>query len=457
MKKKKIINFSAIGLSLVFLLNPNINIIDFLPDFIGYILLCVALTSLSDINETVADALGMFKKLILIDAAKIVALLWVFGISVVNERNSSLMLWSFTFGVLEMLFVIPAFIKLFKGITELGYLHDNTSVVGAKKAGSKKNYTDKVRSLTVLFVGLKAVMSFLPELSDLTSTEYNENMGITNMYRYIGLMRMLCFIPVLIVGIIWIVRCVTYFNRVSKDVEFVGALERVYDEKVAHKSGIFVKRNIAIAFGVLLVATFFSLDFRMENINMFPDFVSAVLLFAFFLVISKKTKMNVKLPVALACVYFAVSVWAYVSEVAFFRDFYYGAIYRSEEAMSAYVLMAVSACVSTLLFVLLCFAALRCINAVIDSHTGVISVSMTQGEAQAKMNAAIRKEQKKYIKMCVAATVLYAVTDVFYVFLIKDHGFLFLLNVLGAIAFIVSFAKLYFEVSEAVNSKYILE
>ena len=169
--KTKHINFFALGISFVFMFNPNINIIDLLPDFIGYIILCVALTPLSDINEHMAEAYAGFKRMIFIDAAKVLAFVWVFGISVTSEYNSSLMLWSFIFGIVELIFLLPAYVNLFKGFTGLGYFHENTAILGSKR-GRGKNYTDKMRSFTVFFIAFKSVMSFLPELSDLTSTEY---------------------------------------------------------------------------------------------------------------------------------------------------------------------------------------------------------------------------------------------------------------------------------------------
>lgn len=457
MKRKRIINFSAIGLSLIFLFNPNVAVIDFLPDFIGYVLLCIALTNLSDINDTVSQALKIFKKLIIIDVAKLASLMWVFGISVVNERNSSLLLWSFVFAVLEMVFVIPAFLKLFAGMNELGFLYDNTSVIGSKKADSKKNYTDKIRGFTVFFISIKAIMSFLPELADLTTTEYSENMGLTNMYRYIGVARGLAFAPVLVIGTLWIVKTVSYFMRVDRDVVFVEALEKTYAERVTPKTGIFVKRNIALSFAVLMVAFIFSVDFRMESVNMLPDFVCAILLGVFFVVISKKTKVNIKLPVIGCCVYFAISIFAYLSEMYFFKNFYYGAIYRSDEAMTAYTVMAISACASTLVFALICLAVLKCVREVINAHTGITAISENATLTYKNINEIVKKELGRYAVICVAATAIYAISDVCYVLLAKDFGFMFFINVIVAVAFIGTFFKLFGEISEAVNSKYILE
>ncbi len=457
MKAKKRINFTAIGLSMIFLFNPNINIIDLLPDFIGYILLCMALTPLADMNDTLADAASGFKKMILIDAVKIVALLWVFGISVTTERNSSLMLWSFTFGLLELIFVIPSFINLFKGILELGYLYENKSVVGNKVLGRKKNYTDKIRSLTVIFVALKAIMSFLPELSDLSSTQYSENLGFVDMYRYIGIMRVFAFIPVLIVGIVWVFKVIAYFGRIARDTVFVSALEELYSQRVGTKRGLFVKRNVAISFVILLTALFFSFDFRLENVNVLPDFLCAVLLIAFFVSIAKQTKINVKPSIIVASIYLAVSAWTYYCEFSFFDNYSFGAVDRNLDARNAYIVLCGSTCLATALLVVCLLLALRAVKKVIDEHTGVMSISDSNVHSQAKMSAEIKSELMRYIVICIVCTAVYAATDICYIFLAKEYSFMFLINVIGAVICISSFAKLYFEVSEAVSSRYILE
>lgn len=453
-KKRGYINFGAIGLSLIFLFNPNIALIDVLPDFIGYILLCLSISRLADISEKLSEALVAFKKMIFVDGAKLIAILWIFGMSVTSERNSSLLMWSFAFGVVEMIFVIPAFMKLFDGMTQLGYLYDNVSVVGER---GQKSPTDKIRRLTVVFVVLKSVLSFLPELADLTSTEYYENQEIMSLYRYIGIMRFLAFVPVFIVGIIWLFRCIAYFKRVVADTAFVDALEGAYAERVLPKKGIFVRRNVALAFAVTLTAIVFSLDFRLEHVNMLPDFVSGALLMAFFVIISQRTRISKKLPTALCAVYIAVSVAAYVLELGFFDKYYYGAIYRSEEAMTAFVIMAVVSCISAVLFACLSLLVIKALGAVIDAHTGVVGVSSEENETQKKMSEDIKAELRRYLVYCTVSTLIYALTDIAYVIFAKDFGFMFIINVIGAVILAFTYVKAYLEISEAVKSKYILE
>ena len=457
MKGKKYINFKAIGLSLIFLFNPNINVIDFLPDFIGYIILCALLTNLADINETVSEALGIFKKMIFIDAAKLVALIWIFGMSVTTEKNSSLLLWSFAFGILEMLFVIPAFLKLFKGLGELGYLYDNTSI-NEKNGNRKKNYTDSLRRFTVAFIAIKSIMAFLPEFADLTSTEYSENQGITNLYEHIGIMRFLAFVPVLVLGVIWIVKVILYFNRINNDVKFNSAIDQIYRSRVLNKSGIFVKRNIKLSFVLLLLVAVFSFDLRIESVNVLPDFISAILVFAFFCVVSKRTSINKKISVTVATVYFVTAVAATVTEFLFFKNYYYESIYRAQEAMQAFVVMATFAVINIAVFAIACVMMLMACDNIIKEHTGGITVSNDKSnEYQLKMSEALHADLRRSLIFCAASTFVYLVTDACYVLLAKDYGFMLFINVIGFILFIASFIKAYSDISEAVEAKYILE
>lgn len=457
MKTKKNINLFAIGASFVFMLNPNVNIVDVLPDFIGYIILCLTLTPLGDMNEYISDALNGFKRMIFIDAGKVLAYMWVFGISVSSEYNSSLMLWSFVFGVLEIIFVVPAYANLFKGLTGLGYFHENTAILGSRRNG-KKNYTDKMRSLTLFFVIFKAVMSFLPELSDLTSTEYYENSGMTNLYQYIGVMRLLVFIPTLILGSIWFLKITLYFSRIRKDTEFCEVLEQTYARRVLTKKGIFVKRNVSVSIAVLITAAVLSFDFRIERVNLFPDFISAALLLAFFVIISKKTPINKMWGMVISAVYFVVSAVASFLEFYFFKNHSYGAILRDMEALAAYRYMVIACIVSAVVFGAVYFAVIRSLEKVIEAHTGyVLSEKTANVEMQSRMAEATQKEIKGQLQLCSIATVVYAISDVFYALFARTYSFVIFINIACTVFFVIMLVRATMEIYEAVNTKYMLE
>ena len=463
MQKRSYINFKAIGFSLIFLLNPNIGVIDFLPDFIGYIILCSLLVPLADISDTVGEALNAFKRMVYIDACRIIAIMWVFGFADGSERTSSILLWTFTFGALEMIFLIPAFVKLFGGLVELGYLYDNKSVLGSKRQGGK-NYTDKIRSFTVFFVCFKAVLSFLPEFSDISSAE---TVG-ESMYRYIGLMRGMAFIPVFIFGIVWYVKFVSYFTRVSKDKSFVAALKDVYEEKVLPKIGIFAKRRFATSIVLLIMAAIFSFDLRIqdvvffdvqrESVNILPDVLSAVFFILFFATISKCAKISKGASFTVCGLYLAVSSVAYVIDWDYFTDYNYDAIYRSVEAMEAYTYVAISSFLSTAVFVVVCIMAIKALRAVIMTHTGALMVSDgAHMSSLNKMTEATRSELGRYLTYLMVAVIVYALTDVFYVVFSADLGFTLLVNTIGAVIFMFVIVKVYMEISEAMHSRYLVE
>ena len=455
-KNKNNISFALACFAFVFLCNPNIAVIDLLPDFIGYIILSFALIKLADINEAVAEALKGFRRMIFIDAGKLLSLVWIFGISLTTEKNTSLLLWSFAFGVLELIMAIPAFIKLFKGLAELGYLHENVAIIGTK--GKRITPTDSLRNLTVFFLSIKAIFSFLPELADLTSTEYYENHGMLNLYRYIGIMRFLAFLPVFIVGLYWIIRCVIYFVRVSRDKPFMNAINLYYRENVLPKSGIFIKRSVNTALIILLVGLVLSADIRIEHINLLPDLICAVLFIIFFAYSSKKFATNTVLPIVFSGCYAITSVISYVLEARFFDEFSFSSIYRDTDAYSAYTTMTVVAVFNSLFFAAVAALSVFVLRRVVKEHTGVIiGNSRVNGEAKKNMTDTIHKEMNKLLMLCFCGIGLYTATDIAYSMLIKDHGIMTLIGFVGAVLCIAAFFKAYFAITDAVESKYLLE
>ena len=362
-EKTKRISFGAIAVSFVFLFNPSISIIDILPDFIGYIILTLALTKLADLNDTFWEAQRKFKFLIILDALKLLAIFWSFSMASGSERNSSLLLWSFVFAVLDIIFLVPALIKLFSGMTELGFAHESDYLISTGKKG--RNPTDRIRRLSIIFVVFKAVVTFLPELTELTSSYYWELM-ITppkvNLYRYVGALRFLVIMLVLAFGIFWLVSIMRYFSRVGKDNAFINSLNVAYEERVLTKHGLFIKRRVNIAGYLLLAAIVVSFDFRFDGVNIIPDILIIPLLATALAMLGKVVKVS-RVKSIVFCVLSGVSFAAYyVADMMFQRKFYNNGIeiiWRSEEAMTMYVVQLVLAIFAAAAFVLPHFAVAR--------------------------------------------------------------------------------------------------
>ena len=460
-EKTKRISFSAIAVSFAFLFNPSISIVDILPDFIGYIILTVALTKLADMNDTFFEVQRKFRFLIVIDAVKILALFWAFSMASGNERNSSLLLWSFVFAVLDMVFLIPALIKLFSGMTELAYAHESTYLLGTSK--KRKTPTDRIRALSVFFVVFKATVSFLPELTELTSSYYWElmiNPPKFNLYRYVGALRFLAMLLILAVGIFWLVRIMSYFGRVGKDKIFMDSLNTAYAEKVLTKKGIFIKRRVSIASVLILAAIVLSFDFRFDGVNVIPDILSVPLFAIALSTLGKVVKVS-KIKSAIFCTLAGVGFAAYyVMELIFQQKFYNNGleiIWRDEVAMELYIITLALAVLAGVAFVLLAGFALRC-------YSGVISLATEPDitdERNARLAISFAEENKKRLDkrliVCFAAVLACAVADICYAAFSKAFGAMFLINTVSVIALFIIFFNFYLLLGSTLQDKYKLE
>ena len=101
---------------------------------------------------------------------------------------------------------------------------------------------------------------------------------------------------------------------------------------------------------------------------------------------------------------------------------------------------------------------IKTLSNVIDLHTGYTVVQQSENyEMQAKIAEGTKKELKKTLIFCFAASAVYAVGDICYVLLAKDYGFMLLVSFICATVFVGSFIKAYVDIYEGVSTKYMLE
>lgn len=114
-----------LGAGLFFLFNPNINIIDVLPDAVGYFLILVSIGKLCDLCPELEDARSAFIRMFWISLAKLPALLLMFWITAVNVGEQTIiLLFAFCFSVAELVFGVRAFSMFFEGLAYLGTRQD---------------------------------------------------------------------------------------------------------------------------------------------------------------------------------------------------------------------------------------------------------------------------------------------------------------------------------------------
>jgi hypothetical protein len=447
-EKTKKISFSAIAVSFAFLFNPSISIVDILPDFIGYIILTVALTKLADMNDTFFEAQRKFRFLIVIDAVKILALFWAFSMASGNERNSSLLLWSFVFGLAEVAFLAPSFVKLFDGFGELGNFHVNTSIHGSKYVDGK-SHTEKLKSLSVFFVVFRAIMTLLPELASLSSVSALQNANVIDLYRYIGVMRGFCFIPALFVGICWLIRAVRYIARIRRDTVFCESVATAYREKVIPKEGIFVIRNVKIATWLFVAAMALTIDIKLDEVNILPDILVIGALLPAFIYLSKSTSINKKGILISTVLYAVTSILTVMTRVYYEETYFvYGAIARSADALGAYLVYVGSVALHGIVLICLLGAWCAAYRRVIEAHTGYVRGKEIESEGERARIAEVHKELGKGFSLMVDVAILYVISDVayalygaFYAFLDRNFGWLGLVNLACGVFFVAMVLK----------------
>ena len=106
-KTGKYLGLGIAAISAIFLFNPDIAIIDVLPDFIGYTLLAVSLRFVRDLSPHFENAWRKFRILAVMTAFKTLSLLWVFGgLTSAQERPTMMLLLSFCFCLSILFFKI---------------------------------------------------------------------------------------------------------------------------------------------------------------------------------------------------------------------------------------------------------------------------------------------------------------------------------------------------------------
>lgn len=265
--------FRNIVIALVFLMNPCINIIDILPDFVGYLIIMRTLYSAAALYPQLRDAYTNFRNLTVISVAKTLALPIIFIIS--GAEMTWLLILAFTFGGLEIFYGVVAFSKLFEGIY---YSAERT-------AGSRVfDGYDKARVFTVIFSIFRPVAAFFPELTLLSSSEYG-TVTESGVLSYADLripLTIFMIIFSLTVGIFWMVCAKRYFKRLFSDTEYVSAIREKYARYSVESPHLIDRRVVLSAVSLLSIGAILALELKLDGVNYIPNFAAAALFIAAF-------------------------------------------------------------------------------------------------------------------------------------------------------------------------------
>ena len=366
-------SFWTVMAGLCFFFNPTVAVIDFLPDFIGCILIFIGLTRVARVSSVMQDARAAFLKLGAICLGRDLLVLTVQGSSAAGEKATSLLLVTFSAAILLVWFAYSAFRTLFDGFYGLAAIEGCAPLYEESQGRAKRSKTEAILRQSFFFLIAREIACLLPELSALSASSDDLNPHHINMYEHIGIMRILAALFVLVWGIVYLVQIVKYFRLLQGQTDFREKLAQKENEQAARFPGNAVTRRHRLAFLMMVIGAFLLTDFYLDFTNIIPDALAAGFILIGVLLCKPEGKQRIIACVA-AVAYAVTATISFYFASAFYDKFANAQIGHNEAADRAYTLMWGSALAEMLVFLAGLVLLLLLIRRVIDQWGGYLAV-----------------------------------------------------------------------------------
>ena len=390
---------------LLFFINPNILVVDLLPDFIGVILILYGIAHAAEVDERMAQTR---RSLYVLLAVGIGRFLCTFLTPIIAPSEYTwFLVFAFCFGIGEAYLFCKIMYMLDSGLTYLSLKCDSVEIY--RRTGGT------ALGMTIIFTVLKSVFSILPALTYLATDYGTVSEFQTNWTFVMWLLMALNVLVVTVYGILWYLR-MRKFWKPLKNGEFLKLIEERYEKDYLADRPLTVYRDLKRISRLLWVGFLFAIPLRLDGMDVLPDFVAGVIfIFALRYIRRMYPALSGK-GVLFASLYSVVSVveWVYMlwfvfsnysyqslegfSDVMGVRVFRYMHLFTQ---FSIYVLL-----IGVKLALLLCmiYSMRRGLVGMIEEHTGSIT---DVGAATAKTAAVHRS-----LKGLVRAVMVYALPAV---------------------------------------------
>lgn len=413
-------------LAALFLFNPLISVIDILPDFIGYYFLLRAFTPTSYIFDNASDLYDSVKRMMIVCIAKFFCVFLLF----VTDTTMALVL-SFTFGILEILYGLNMFVKLFDVSSYIRMRYDETATT---------ERAEKIKRFSVFFLIAKLVLALLPDLTALTSGNSSLKVDLT---RFRPILFIATGIIGLVLGIIWLVKFKGFFKNIFSDT-VIERVESEYSEQKTLRPGLFEAKDFMFSIKMLCIGVVFTFDISLDSINYFLDGIFSVLCILAFRSLWKKGYINIgkeeKRLFAIAGVHALVNLTDFIWSVHYFKhgDLYY--VYRRTEELLRYLPIGILTVIESVLLVLEIAQIIKLINSYtppkIREYQRYFAERSVDGVVEEYKEGSAKRGKRVLIWAIIAAAYF-----VFYTFIRPlNEGFV-IGNYFTAVILIVSFTR----------------
>ena len=264
----------------VMLANPVVAFYDILPDAIGYLLLCIALFRLADLNSSIADALKRFRTLIWISVGGWLMQYYIYNVLArepklnPQEIPTMVLLCAFVMAVPQIYFAVPAYRDLFKGFWELAERHGGKAVFDYGKR--KSNLCERMWRASGVFIVLSTLFSVLPELSVLTTFEYEVEKLTFDWYQFVWLFRVSAIMVLTVLFLVWIIRFIRFILLFTRDRAMMESIQKRYQCDILPQSDMLSMRRLRFGIVFLIIGAALTVNVCIEQQILVPNLLCAI-------------------------------------------------------------------------------------------------------------------------------------------------------------------------------------
>ncbi len=267
-KKEFKLNFFGsplLTVGLIFLFNPLVGLVDFLPDFIGYFFLIAALDVVKRLNGDIEYGVSRLKYL-----CGVSFLFFILMFNTFKMDSSWNLTLTFSYMALTVMLGLGACNSIFNGIDYLTDRHGSNDAPSAYEP----------RFMTRVYIVAKALLVFIPEIFAIIEVDSQNDLSPNSNYNSILRMEkyvvVFCVLVSIVLAIVWLRYIFRFIKALKKDEKLNLGLREMYLNDYS-RDGIPVKFfGLYVGNALILISHVFVYDFVIDTIHFLPEFLSAV-------------------------------------------------------------------------------------------------------------------------------------------------------------------------------------
>jgi hypothetical protein len=240
----------------------------------------VYLFRLADLNESIADALKRFRTLIWISMGGFLAQYYIYNVLAKEpglnpqEIPTMVLLCSFVIAVPQIYFAVPAWRDLFRGFWQIAERHGGQAVFQYGKRNS--NLCERMQRASGVFVILSAILSVLPEMSVLTTFEYEVEKLPFDWYQFVWLFRVSAMMILTALFLVWIIRFIRFILLFTRDRAMMESIEARYERDILPQSDMLSMRRLRFGIVFLTIGAALTVNVCIEEKILVPNLLCAI-------------------------------------------------------------------------------------------------------------------------------------------------------------------------------------